>query len=223
MTCNNANIDGGQINIGNASKYNSKIITSGIGAMGFNATSKICPDGMDVSTGGTNYINMYIGTYSDSSVSNAPSGYISLYCSNGDHTDVRANGIVTPDLVVNGNFLATGRKNRAVKINDREYVLLNAYETATPYFGDIGSNKTDENGYCKIDIEEIFSQTIELEGYKVFIQECGNGQLYVEKHDKYFEVKGTPNLEFDWELKAIQKGYKNVRLEIQELKGENNG
>lgn len=127
-------------------------------------------------------------------------------------TEILPSGITTPSLTV------TGSKNRAVKINNGEYVLLNAYETATPYFGDIGSNKTDENGYCKIDIEEIFSQTIELEDYKVFIQECGNGQLYVEKHDGYFEVKGTPNLEFDWELKAIQKGYKNTRLEIKEEK-----
>jgi len=89
---------------------------------------------------------------------------------------------------------------------------LNAYETTTPYFGDIGSNATDANGQCVIYIEDIFSETIETEDYKVFIQECGDGKLYVEKYNDYFIVKGTPNLPFDWEIKAVQKGYKNTRL-----------
>lgn len=117
-----------------------------------------------------------------------------------------------------------GTKNRIVEIDNGEKVLLNAYETATPYFGDIGSNKTNENGICRIDIEEIFSQTIELENYKVFIQKCGEGDLYVKKYDKYFEVIGTPNLEFDWELKAVQKGFLNTRLEKYkggEINGKN--
>lgn len=116
------------------------------------------------------------------------------------------------------NLYVSGTKNRVVEISNNKQVLLNAYETATPYFGDIGSNKTDKNGYCKIEIENIFSETIEDDDYKVFIQECGEGHLYVEKHNNYFEVKGTPDLNFDWELKAIQKGYKNVRLEEKENK-----
>ena len=78
---------------------------------------------------------------------------------------------------------------------------------------DLISKLIKRNPEDRIDIEDIFSQTIETDDYKVFIQECGDGKLYVEKKDTYFEVKGTPNLEFDWELKAIQKGYKNVRLE----------
>ena len=127
-------------------------------------------------------------------------------------TSIDVYGIRTNSLTVYGS------KNRAVKIDNEDFVLLNAYETTTPYFGDIGSNKTDENGYCKIDIEEIFSQTIELENYKVFIQECGDGHLYVKKYNKFFEVYGTSNLNFDWEIKAIQKGYKNTRLEKFENK-----
>ena len=97
---------------------------------------------------------------------------------------------------------------------------MNAYETATPYFGDIGSNKTDKNGYCKIEIENLFSKTIEKDTYKVFIQKCGDGNLYIKKYTDYFEVYGTPNLEFDWEIKAIQKGYRDVRLKMREIKSE---
>ena len=118
--------------------------------------------------------------------------------------------IITPSVSCEDLYVS-GSKNRIVDIGDRQ-VLLNAYETPTPYFGDIGSNKTNQDGYCKIDIEEIFSKTIELDDYKVFIQGCGEGNLYVEKYDGYFEVKGTPNLDFDWEIKAIQKGYKDTRL-----------
>lgn len=120
-----------------------------------------------------------------------------------------------------GSLSVSGSKNRVVDVENKK-VLLYAYETTTPYFGDIGSNKTDENGYCKIYIENIFSQTIEKEEYKVFIQECGDGHLFIKKFNNYFEVLGTPNLEFDWEIKAIQKGYKNVRLEeFKERRNDN--
>lgn len=120
------------------------------------------------------------------------------------------------EITVNGGFVVTGNKNRLVTIDDGSQVKINAYETAEPYFGDIGSSKTNEFGYAKIEIENIFAQTIENDDYKVFVQECGEGYLYVEKYDNYFEVKGTPNLDFDYEIKAIQKGYKNVRLQKKE-------
>ena len=119
---------------------------------------------------------------------------------------------ITTDRIECDSLYVSGTKNRVVDIGDKK-VLMNAYETPTPYFADIGSNETDSNGYCKIEIEEIFAKTIENDDYKVFIQECGEGKLYIEKHETYFEVKGTPNLKFDWEIKAIQKGFKNVRME----------
>ena len=120
-------------------------------------------------------------------------------------------------ISTDGDLYVYGSKNRVVKTDNGD-ILLNAYETATPYFGDIGSDTTDENGECIIYIEDLFKQTIENDDYKVFIQECGNGRLYVEKYDNYFIVKGTPNLDFDWEIKAIQKGYKNTRLKRIENK-----
>lgn len=119
---------------------------------------------------------------------------------------------------IQGDLTVSGTKNRLVTTDNYGNRLLNAYETATPYFGDIGSDTTDENGYCKINIEDIFKETIELENYKVFIQECGDGKLYVKKYKDYFEVIGTPNLDFDWEIKAVQKGYKDVRLKEAQIK-----
>lgn len=119
-----------------------------------------------------------------------------------------------------GDLTVEGTKNRLVTTENYGKRLLNAYETTTPYFGDIGSNITDDNGYCKIQIEDIFKETIELENYKVFVQECGDGKLYVKKYEDYFEVIGTPNLEFDWEIKSIQKGYKNIRLKEKIIESE---
>ena len=114
-------------------------------------------------------------------------------------------------LTVDGNLQVTGTKNRIVETNEGE-VALSAYETAVPYFGDIGSGKTDKSGQCKIEIDKTFIQTIDVDSYKVFIQELGKGNLYVEKHKDYFIVKGESNLEFDYEIKAIQKGYSDTRL-----------
>ena len=50
--------------------------------------------------------------------------------------------------------------------------------------------------------------------YQVFLQKCGQGDLWVkEKHATHFIVEGTPNLSFDWEVKARQAGFENTRLE----------
>ena len=157
-------------------------------------------------------------------------GVISISDRNGDLTlmsnyigvsgdiDTSRNINVEQNLYVYGDLSVFGTKNRVVVTDNYGKRLLNAYETPTPYFGDIGSDTTDENGYCKIIIEDIFKETIELDNYKVFIQECGEGHLYVKKYTDYFEVHGTPNLEFDWEIKAVQKGYKDVRLKEAQIK-----
>lgn len=129
--------------------------------------------------------------------------------------------LVRENATINGNLVVKGTKNRIASTDNYGNRLLYAYETATPYFGDIGTNTTNEAGYCKIDIENIFKETIETDDYKVFIQELGEGNLYVKKYDNFFEVIGSPNLAFDWELKAIQKGYKDIRLkEFNEIKEE---
>ena len=150
----------------------------------------------------------------------------SLQASNGAliaGTNFDGNGLATNNIIVYDDLSVYGSKNRIVDIENDKKVKLNAYETATPYFGDIGSNKTNSKGECKIEIDKIFAQTIEKDDYKVFIQECGDGHLWVEKYKDYFIVKGTPEIEFDWEVKAIQKGYSNIRLEEfkkEELKNE---
>lgn len=111
--------------------------------------------------------------------------------------------------------ISSGTKSRVV--NDTAYGnrRLYCYETPTPYFGDIGTAKTDENGYCYVSIDSIFAETANTEiEYTVFLQKEGQGDIWVEeKTSAYFVVKGTPNLPFSWELKAVQIGYETYRLD----------
>ncbi|WP_147289873.1 hypothetical protein [Anaerosacchariphilus polymeriproducens] len=138
--------------------------------------------------------------------------YIDFHNSDGSTSDYDARlNCVGNTLVLTGGLSVSGTKNRIVQTEHYGIRALSAYETATPYFGDIGSGKTDENGECRIDIEPIFLETIEKD-YKVFIQPCGIGSLYAEKHEGFFIVKGAVNLEFDFEIKGYQKGYKDTRL-----------
>lgn len=107
----------------------------------------------------------------------------------------------------------SGEKNRIVKTENYEDRLLYSYETPTPYFGDIGEGTIGEDGLCYIYIDPIFSQTVE-NNYRVFIQSYGKDSVVIkEKTDAYFAVKGIPNTDFAWEIKAIQKGYETIRLE----------
>ena len=193
-TFSNISIDGGLIDI-DTDSFTSGIITRASNA---NTTIQILGTQLIGKNGNTTTFSMIANTGTISGNS--------LIIS--DRIEVGLNG----EIECFGTLYVQGAKNRVVTTENYGKRLLNAYETAVPYFGDLGSNKTDENGYCKIKIEDIFKETIELNDYKVFIQECGEGKLYVKKHDNYFEVIGTANLDFDWELKAIQKGYANVRL-----------
>ena len=120
------------------------------------------------------------------------------------------------DLLVVGRLDVAGTKNRRVETDNYSERLLSAYETPTPMFGDIGEAILDEEGFCFVDIDDIFSETIaEQTEYQVFLQAEGEGTCYVsEKHPRYFVISGTPQLKVAWELKAKQRDYQNIRLEV---------
>lgn len=116
---------------------------------------------------------------------------------------------------VYGDFNVTGTKNRIIDTENYDTRKQYCYETATPYFGDIGTAQTDETGKCYIDIDDIFAETVNTGvEYQVFLQKEGQGDIWVEeKTDSYFIVKGTENLKFSWEIKVIQRDYEFERLE----------
>lgn len=117
--------------------------------------------------------------------------------------------------VLINNVQVTGSKSRLVKDTLYGDRLQYSYETPTPMFGDVGLGQLDENGEATIAIDDIFNETVNTSiEYAVFLQKEGPGDVWVdEKTELYFTVKGTPGLKFAWELKAVQKGYENRRLD----------
>ena len=90
---------------------------------------------------------------------------------------------------------------------------LYAYETPTPYFGDIGEAVIAEDGLCYVPIDPVFAQCASLEGYQVFLQAYGSGKLVLESRcSDHFIVSGKPGIAFGWELKARQIDFDQLRM-----------
>lgn len=130
-------------------------------------------------------------------------------------TPVSESVLIQDGLYVLGTLEVNGTKNRVVKTDNYSHRLLYCYETPTPLFGDIGEAQLDADGFCYIDLDDIFTETIaEQVEYQVFLQKEGEGDCWVsDKQQRYFVIQGTPNLKVAWELKAKQKDYHNLRLE----------
>lgn len=123
---------------------------------------------------------------------------------------------------VGGDLTVYGDKNREVDTENYGRQLAYCYETATPYFGDLGHGMTDENGVCLIEIDDIFRETVGEQEYLVFLQPEGEGNLYVNKAEKYcnyFIARGTANLSFAWEIKSIQKEKQFTRFGTDSERG----
>lgn len=120
------------------------------------------------------------------------------------------------DLVVHGS------KSRIVNTEKYGWLAFDAYETPLPHFGDIGESITDDKGECRVDIDPKFLSAVK-DKYHVFIQPYGDAQLSVSRFEKYFIVKGTPNTEFSYEIKAVQKDndirFKEVKI-TEEMEGD---
>lgn len=123
------------------------------------------------------------------------------------------------EIRLNGNLEVLGTKSRVAKTENFSDRLLYCYETPTPMFGDLGCGTTNDRGIAIVDIDPVFSETINsgIE-YQVFLQKEGDGDIWVaEKEESYFTVRGTPNLKFSWEVKCIQKSFEHLRLDEKEV------
>lgn len=123
---------------------------------------------------------------------------------------------------VGGDLTVYGDKNREVDTENYGRQLAYCYETAIPYFGDLGHGMTDENGVCLIEIDDIFREIVGEQEYLVFLQPEGEGNLYVNKAEKYcnyFIVRGAANLSFAWEIKSIQKEKQFTRFGTDSERG----
>lgn len=114
---------------------------------------------------------------------------------------------------VSGDLSVLGSKARCVKTRDYGKRKLYAYETPTPYFGDIGEAVIAEDGLCYVSIDPVFAQCVSLEGYQVFLQSYGKDAVCIEeRYSDHFVVSGTPGLSFGWEIKARQIDYDQLRM-----------
>lgn len=121
------------------------------------------------------------------------------------------------DIYAYGKLGCMGEKTRIIHTDDGRNAEMYAYETASPTFGDIGTGKIDNDGYCYVYLENDFLATIEKNmKYHVTLTAKGPGELYIEstnENDGYFLVKGMPKLEFYWEVRVRQKGCRDTRIE----------
>lgn len=125
------------------------------------------------------------------------------------------------DIYAYGAIGCLGKKTRIIHTDDGRNIEMYAYETATPTFGDMGTGKLDEDGQCYVYLDDDFLLTVERDmKYIVMLTAKGAGELYVEstnEKDGYFVVKGTPKLEFYWEVKTRQKGNRDTRIEQSDI------
>lgn len=156
------------------------------------------------------YFSVSIGEKKELLVSGLDSSFYGNVNISGGNVDISGG-----NLTVHKDFSCTGTKKRIVDTENYDIRSQYCYETATPMFGDIGTAQTDETGKCYIDIDDVFQETVNTDvEYQVFLQKEGQGDLWVEeKTPTYFTVKGTENLKFSWEIKAIQRDYEFERLE----------
>ena len=125
------------------------------------------------------------------------------------------------DIYAYGAIGCLGKKTRIIHTDDGRNIEMYAYETASPTFGDMGTGKLDEDGQCYVYLDDDFLLTVERDmKYIVMLTAKGAGELYVEstnEKDGYFVVKGTPKLEFYWEVKTRQKGNRDTRIEQSDI------
>lgn len=144
----------------------------------------------------------------------------------GDNIRSWGNWNLSEATIHNGHFngkslTISGSKNCLQKTNNYGERLINAYETAEYYFGDIGSGIINKDGECLVGIDDVFQECVNTDiEYHVFTQIYNGVIRTIERNKTYFIVKGEPGTSFSWELKAKRIGYENNRLDIQDL--ENN-
>lgn len=99
------------------------------------------------------------------------------------------------------------------------YVGMEAVESPIPMFEDYGTGTTDDEGKVMIYFDPTWLEVTSTDHeYFVYLQECGNGKVWVsERTDTHFVVSGTPHLEFMWNVKARQKGFEIERYKKVEI------
>ena len=130
-----------------------------------------------------------------------------------------------------GNFSVFNGSKNAVHVTRDGLRATPAYEMAESYLGDMGRSYTRENSETWVEIDELFSDTVNTDiAYEVFLQAYSDATFWVEdfKSDKFLVKSDKPMSRFAYEIKAKRRGYENERLveqkkdneEIEKIYGE---
>ena len=131
---------------------------------------------------------------------------------NGNEVSIMGNTYFWNDLMV------LGKKN-AIHVTRDGVRETPAYETTESYLGDIGRSYTNEDCEIWVEIDELFSDTVNTDiAYEVFLQAYDDAHFWVAefKSDEFLIKSDKPMARFAWEIKAKRRGYENDRLVIQE-------
>lgn len=125
-------------------------------------------------------------------------------------------GVMVTESLICSNFLSViGSKNSLQQTTNYGDRLINAYETAEYYFGDIGLGIIGNEGQVTVAIDEIFQECVNTSIYYHVFTQVYNGNISnIDKYNGHFIVYGIPGTEFSWELKAKRLGYETNRMEI---------
>ena len=155
--------------------------------------------------------------------------------------DMKNNGEIKTQMLlgsgkvyITADLSVTGNKNRLVHTERYGYVNQSAYETCSPYFGDIMRATINEDGYCAVIIEDVFKETVNTKfQYEVCILGVyGNLKMTdeelknlwcrcIDQQEDHFLLRGTPGAQVGIEVKALQRGYEGERLSKDEGIEEN--
>lgn len=198
------------IMLGTHSKYLALGYNSGGYGAGYILNNGLNPDGHEERNIFYGLTRFKSNIYVDSRIS-FPNG---SYFARGLLGDVSTLFLRETSFYVDGNISCGGSKNRVVDTDNYGKRALNAFETAEPYFSDIGSGIIDDSGKTVIEFEDIFSETIETDiPYQVFITPTSELNCRcIKKERGRFTMSGDSGATFDYMICAKQKGYANVRL-----------
>ncbi|MCJ1989393.1 phage tail spike protein [Pseudolactococcus carnosus] len=122
-----------------------------------------------------------------------------------------------------GNFTTFNGSKNAAHVTRQGIRATPAYETAESYLGDIGQNYTQKNNEVWIEIDQLFSDTVNTDiNYQVFLQAYCDAKIWVEdfRSDRFLIKSDKPFSRFAWEIKAKRRGYENDRLVLQDVNNE---
>jgi hypothetical protein len=117
-----------------------------------------------------------------------------------------------------GDTVAVGSKSAAVPLKNGQMVKVYSQESPQVWFEDFGGAKL-VGGVATVKLDSKFAQLVNTKlPYRVFVTPNGDchGLYVAQKGRNSFEVReiggGNSNVEFDYRISALRKGYETVRL-----------